>query len=369
MKLTDRINSWIHPWMLKYLRMQYRRKLALYRSRHPEAFKSASNQHRQAHIKLWSRLVREVNCDWLDLYYGISRSQDARFIPEDIFYGVIERCLNNCNASGAFVEDKNDVCFYIPKEFQPKCIARYDRGVWFDNDFTPTSRVHAQELIRQHGGMMVGKPSMGSSGGANVRLWESSSVDLGYIEREFEGYLLQEVLKQEPKVASINPNSLNTCRIMTFRRPWSGETSAIAGMLRLGCGNGIADNLALGGVSCDVDENGALAEYAVDHDFGKFTEHPVSHQKFVGFIVPHYREMCEAACKIAAKVPGYNLLSFDMITRSDLTPCVVEINSTSMTLAQLQTVRPLFGDETEQLIDWCAAHMKLDMFKHIRTWY
>lgn len=370
MKLTDRVNRWIHPVMLKYLRLQYRRKLAVCRRAHPEVFKPAGAECKGRHIALWGKLIKAVNCDWLDMFYGTSGKEDERFVPEDVWYGIIERCLNNCEASGSFVEDKNDVCFYIPKEYQPKCIVRYDRGMWFDGDFTPIAKVGAQELVKNYdGAVMVGKPSMGSSGGSNVRLWQREEMDLDYIGKNFEGYLLQQVIRQEPEVAAFNPSSLNTCRIMTFRRPWNGETTVIAGMLRLGCGKGIADNLALGGVSVDVDGEGKLADYGVDHDFGKFTEHPGSKKKFQGFKIPHYREMCEVACKIAAKVPGYNLLSFDMVVREDGKPCVIEINATSMTLAQLQTVKPLFGDETDQVIDWCANHRKFDKFNHIRTWY
>lgn len=369
MKLADRINVWLHPMMLGYVRRQYIKKLNVNKSKHPDVFVRVDDAVVERHKRLWRPLVKPVNTGWLDMFYGISGVADPRFVPEDVFYGVIERCLNNCNASGAFVEDKNDVCFYISKEYQPECIVRYDRGVWFDGDFNSIDRSMAKRKVADYGRAVVGKPSMGTCGGSNVRVWNPGEIDLDLIEKDFEGYVLQEVLKQEKLAASFNVSSVNTCRIMTFRRPWSGETTAIAGMLRLGCGDGIADNLALGGVSVDIDSAGRLAPYGVDHDFGKFFEHPISKRRFEGFVVPCYDKMCEVACGIARKVPGYNLLSFDMIAREDGTPCVIEINATSMTLAQLQTVRPLFGDETEQVVDWCASHRKFDCFKHIRTWY
>ena len=369
MRIANSLNLWLHPLMLRYLRRQYVKKLKINRRKHPDIFKRACDSVVTRHKELWSPLIGRVNTDWLDMFYGISGCADYRFVPEDVFYGVIERCLNNCNASGAFVEDKNDVCFYVPRQYQPRSIARYDRGVWFDDAFNPIEKDVVKRLIGDYGLKMVGKPSMGSCGGSNVEVLEQGCVDLDKIEQRFEGYLLQEVLEQEPCVATFNPSSINTCRIMTFRRPWSGETTAIAGMLRLGCGSGIADNLALGGISVDIASSGRLADFGVDHDFGKFYEHLVSKRHFGGFEVPGYADMCCVACEIAKKVPGYNLLSFDMILRKDGTPCVIEINATSMTLAQLQTMRPLFGDETEQVVDWCVAHRRLDVFNHIRTWY
>lgn len=369
MKLTDRVNHWIHPLMLQYIRHQYVKKLNVNRRKHPDFFLRAYDAARKKHKELWSPLIKTVNTDWLDMFYGISGVADPRFVPEDVFYGVIERCLNNCDSSGAFVEDKNDVCFYVPTQYLPNCIARYDRGVWFDGDFNPIDVQKATVLLKDYGQAMVGKPSMGSCGGTNVRIWDAGNIDLAYVEKCFEGYVFQEILKQDAAVSSFNPSSVNTCRIMTFRRPWDGHTSAIAGMLRLGCADGIADNLALGGVSVDIAEDGSLAGYGVDHDFGKFLTHPISNKAFEGFVIPHYGEMCEVACAVARHVPGYNLLSFDMIAREEGTPCVIEINATSMTLAQLQTVRPLFGDETEQVIEWCAAHRNMDKFNHFRTWY
>ena len=369
MKLSDKLNRMFHPLMLKYLRHQYNKKLDVYRSKHPTVFKQVPDSVVESHKKLWRPLIGNVKTSWMDMFYGISGNADCRFVPEDVFYGVIERCLNNCNAAGGFIEDKNDVCFYIPKQYQPGCVVRYDRGVWFDGDFNAIDKSQVNMLVKNYGCSMVGKPSMGSCGGSNVSVWKPAEIDLDDIERCFEGYVLQEVLKQEKNVSSFNQSSLNTCRIMTFRRPWSGKTTAIAGMLRLGCGSGIADNLALGGISVDIDSGGHLAEYGVDHDFGKFFEHPMSKKSFKDFMVPYYDKMCKVACEIARKVPGYNLLSFDVVAKENGVPCVIEINATSMTLAQLQTVRPLFGEETEQVVDWCAAHLDFDHFKHFRTWY
>ena len=137
MRVTKQINAILHPLMFKYLRRQYVKKLKNNKRLHPDAFVLADCGVAKKHKILWCRLVDAVNTNWLDMFYGMSGNADYRFVPEDIFYGVIERCLNNCNASGAFVEDKNDVCFYIPKEYQPECILRYERGVWFDGDFNP----------------------------------------------------------------------------------------------------------------------------------------------------------------------------------------------------------------------------------------
>ena len=91
---------------------------------------------------------------------------------------------------------------------------------------------------------------------------------------------------------------------------------------------------------------------------------------FEGFSLPYYDLMAKTVCDVAKHVPGHNLLSFDIVVREDGTPCIIEINATSMTLSQLQTCRPLFGEETERVVEWCVSHKdKFQNFKHIRTFY
>lgn len=380
MRLSAKVNRFLHILMVKYVRRQYRKKIKSVLSKHPEITHLSDDTEATKHFSLWNRLLPGCSADWLNLFSSTSGVKDFRFVPEDVFYGVIERCLNNCDAAGFGVEDKSDVCFYIPKKYQPKAYLRYVRGVYFDDDFNPIIRKQAQDILTSLREEIVGKPSSGSCGGSNVRCFKRNeqnqyvsknvTLTLEWIEANFEAYVLQERVCQDKATANFNPKSLNTCRMMTFRRPWSGEVSVIATMLRTGCTDEIVDNLAAGGVSIDVDANGTLAPFAVNKYFEKVTQHPASKIVFDGFQVPYYDAMAQAVCDIAKRVPAYNLLSFDVIAREDGTPCIIEINATSMTLAQLQTCRPLFGDETEEVVRWCEAHRaQFDTFKHIRTWF
>lgn len=380
MRLSKKINQLIHSVMVRYVRNQYRKKVKSVLSKHPKMKLISKGADVEKHLALWNRLLPGCSVEWFTLFSEVSSRQDYRFVPEDVFYGVVERCLNNCDAAGFGIEDKSDVCFYFPKKFQPKAFLRYVRGVYFDDSFNPITRKQAQNILESLNEDIVGKPSSGSCGGSNVRCFKRNSenqyvakdipLTLDWIELNFDAYVLQERVCQDKATASFNPKSLNTCRMMTFRRPWSGEVSVIATMLRMGCTDEIVDNLAAGGVSVDVDANGKLAPFAVNKYFEKVTHHPASGIMFDGFKVPYYDAMAQVVCEVASRIPSYNLLSFDVVAREDGTPCVIEINATSMTLAQLQTSRPLFGDETEQLVQWCEENRsKFDTFKHLRTFY
>lgn len=181
-------------------------------------------------------------------------------------------------------------------------------------------------------------------------------MELDWIENNFDAYVIQVKLVQNKEVAAFNPDSINTCRMMTFRRPWNGKTSLIAAMHRFGCGGEVVDNLAMGGVCVDVDMNGMLGAEAISHTIGLVTEHPRTKKKFEGFRLPYFDRMKELVEDVASRYVGCNLLSFDVIAKEDGTPCIIEVNTMTQGIEQLQMRRPLFGDETEMVVDWCLKH-------------
>lgn len=379
MKISATINLLLHQVLVLYVRNRYFKRLKNIIHKNPQIKKTPDKEELKRHLKLWNSLLPGCSKVAFNVFANTSGVNDARFVPPDIFYCVIERCLNNCDAAGFGIEDKNDVCFYIPKKYQPKTYLRYVRGVYFDDNFNPITRNQAQEILQLLPGDVVGKPSSGSCGGSNVKCFRRNeqnqyisknvTLTLDWIEATFEAYVLQERILQEEVTAKFNPASLNTCRMVTFRRPWSGEVSVIATMLRMGGSDDIVDNLTSGGISCDINTFGHLANYAVDKYFQKYSYHPVSGIIFEGMQIPFYNEMCKVVCDVAQHIPSYNLLSFDVVARPNGIPCVIEINATSMSLLPLQTCRPLFGDDTKAVVNWCLKNKKFDIFKHFRTWY
>lgn len=379
MKISDKINNALHPWFSKRLVKTYRSELRRFESLHPESFGRISESLRDQHIKLWSRLIPKPYDGWLRLLTKLSGKNDYRFVPADAYYAVVERCLNDCNYSGAGIEDKNHSAFYVPSTFAPKTLLRYVRGVFFDGEYNPVTERSANAILNSYKDDVVGKQGAESCGGASVRCFKDNGagekvcgdiiLSSAWIAKNYETYLVQERIVQEPVVRSFNPNSVNTCRLVTFRRPWSGEVSVIGNMLRMGCGNEIVDNMSSGGVCVGVLPNGRMSSTGVDPTFAIVTEHPRSHLKFDRYSVPGYKEMSRVACDIARRVPGHNLLGFDMIMRDDGVPCVIEVNATSLASIMVQMSKPLFGEETEEVVEWCLRNRRFDQFKHVRTFY
>jgi hypothetical protein len=379
MKYSDRLNHLVHPFFAWRLREHYRREMRGWEKRHPESFGEVSAELRKKYIDLWSKLIPNPYDGWLRLLTRLSGKMDHRFMPADAYYSVIERCLNDCNAASTGIDDKNLMSLYAPAELLPGVVLRYVRGTFLDADFKAMPIAQANELLRVYPSDVVGKAASDTSGGHSVQLFRKGAGGLKrhgetvlsaeWIAAAFSTYIVQERVVQEPIVSAFNPSSVNTCRIVTFRRPWSGQVSAMCSMLRLGCGTEIVDNISSGGCCVDVAEDGRLASTGVTPDFGRISEHSGSHIKFEGKAVPYFREMCEAVCRVATRVPDFNIMGFDMIAREDGRPCIIEVNTTSIASVMIQMGHPLFGEGTDEVVEWCIRHRQFDCFKHFRTFY
>ena len=181
---------------------------------------------------------------------------------------------------------------------------------------------------------------------------------------------MQKKIQQDSFSASFNSGPANTCRMMTLRCPWNGKIVVLKTMMRLGVSDKIVDNMMQGGLCVNIDAQGKFSRFGYDYDGQRFERHPISNALFDGLSHPHYRNMTETAKQIAAKIPYYNLLSFDLLPDKDGNIKCVEINATSQGITQLQYDHGgLFGDLSEKVVDWCAQHRELTFFEHFRTFY
>lgn len=367
MKVTDKLNRAVHPMMIKYVMRQYHRKSKRVERKHPGLFKVVDGELSRRHKELWSRLGVQSGDRWLRLHVNLTGIADYRFCPEDIFFARVERILNDCNQSGYGPEEKNNLFRYLPNGYGADTVVRYVRGNFFDADGRWLSEKTAQELISAES-EVVGKPCR-SSGGNGVIL--SSNLTTDWIrESGEESYVVQRKIRQDAFSASFNPSSINTVRMMTLRCPWNGEIEVCRAMMRMGVSGAVVDNMMKGGLCVCIGDGGKMGRYAYDYDGQRFDEHPVSHLRFEDIRHPHYNAMLAAAKEIHGKIIDYNLLSFDFVPREDGTICCIEINATSEGITQLQyDFGGLFGENTEKLVNWCAANNRFDSFKHIRTWY
>lgn len=383
MKLTDRFNQWSHPLFVRYVCRAYRRKIALVKRQSQELFVPVSEELSAKHRALWGQFGIGCTDDWLRFHVNLTGIADYRFCPEDIFFSQVERILNDCECSGHGVEDKNLLSVYLSGEqdLVPETIVRYIRGAFHDESYLWIDEARVGEILSTDHGDLIGKPCVASSGGSGVERFRFSGRhyrdDRGreltpdYIRHlGHASYIVQARIVQDPFSARFHADSANTCRIMTLRCPWDGKVVVLKTMMRMGVGGKVVDNMMKGGLCVNIGPDGRFGQYGYNYNGRRYTEHPDSGVVFAGTTHPHYGTMAAAACRIAARVPYFNLLSFDFVPTGEGTVKCVEINATSEGITQLQYDHGgLFGDYSERVVEWCLAHRANDTFSHVRTFY
>lgn len=381
MKITDKLNRLLHPWMIKYVCRTYNKKMAWCEKRHPELFKPVDMEITRKHLELWGRLGLPCSDKWLRFLTNISGIADYRYAPEDLIFARVERILNDCERGGREAEDKNQFDRYVDLNDQPRTILRYIRGVFYDEEHNFISEAAARSLLEKDSGDLIGKVCVSSLGGHGISSFRftngkyvSSKGELLTVDRikaSSQSYILQEKVEQCDFSAQFNPSSANSCKLVTLRCPWDGKIEVVKAGMRFGVTSDVFDNLSSGGISVAVSTEGELGRVA--HNWYKadpFPEHPTSHIRFAGQVHPYFGNMKELACKYAARINTMNMLSWDMLADKSGNIKILECNEISQSHDWLQfDFGALFGKYTDAVVDWCVGHIDLDHFNHFRTWY
>ncbi len=365
MGLLNSLNRCMHILMTKRVMRAYAKKSKVAEKEHPELFKRVDPELTEKHKALWGRLGLECGDRWLRFFVNMTGVEDYTFCPGDIFYARVERILNDCNQAGFGPEEKNDMMNYLPPGYEPETVLRFVRGNFFSAKGDWVSDDQAADMLK---GEYIGKPCR-SSGGSGVQL-RSDFTPEWIRANGGESYVVQKKIEQCDFSAQFNPSSINTVRMVTMRCPWNGEIVVCRSMMRLGVSNNVVDNMSKGGLCVCIGDKGQLGRFARDYNGKKYDKHPVSGLTFEGLSHPGYWKMVAAAKEAHSRILAFNLLSLDLVQRADGSICIVEINATSQGIIQVQyDFGGLFGEHTEKVVDWCAAHREYDRFAHFRTWY
>lgn len=379
MTIPERLNKLIKPIIIKRTGKKYYSKMVPLMKSRPDLFKDVSEEVKRNHRQLWGKLGLPVNDAWLRFYSNISRIEDYRYLPEDIFLLKVERILNDWNRAGGEAEDKNQYSLYIDPRFQPKFVVRFLRGLFFDNDYNYLSDSCVDKILSEDQGPLIGKIAVGSGGGHGIKYLTFKDgayfdkggvkIDSRWIRLNFESYAIQEKVEQCDFSAQFNPSSANTCRIITFRQPWDGDTYVVKAGMRFGVTTEVYDNLSSGGVCVNIFPNGQLSDLACNwYKMQMYNEHPTSKISFAGKVHPYFKAMNEVACRFAKKMPNFNLISWDMVADKNGDIKILEVNETSQGSDWLQYFSgPFFGDATELVVDWCVEHQHYDNFRFFRS--
>ena len=153
---------------------------------------------------------------------------------------------------------------------------------------------------------------------------EYTTLDLAALMGRGE-YLFQEELRNNEFVGSINPNSLNTFRTITYLSK-TNEVRILGTFLRTGIGKNKVDNWHAEGILIPIDsEKGHFIDYGYDLMYVLYDKHPDTGFSFRESQIPLWNELIEFVRKGAAAFPMMRFIAWDL-AMTDRGIVVVEAN-------------------------------------------
>ena len=135
------------------------------------------------------------------------------------------------------------------------------------------------------------------------------SID-DYLNSNPNGFVAEELIKQDEALSRLHPESVNTVRINTVN--FGPSIEVIWPCLRMGRGGSVVDNAGAGGVFGAIDTATGLIINVSDEYNHMFTKHPDTGIPLIGYKVPKWEDACEMAKHLAELIPDCHFVGWDL---------------------------------------------------------
>lgn len=303
---------------------------------------------------LWKNLSVSGNHrhDWHSFYKGFCGYFDERFIPSDIYNGLVEYtlnlrkysiCLQHKAILGNFIESRN----------RCNTIINVIDNVCYDHDWNILSVDEVVDKVKLLNCNVIIKPSTASGGGRKVLFLNSKDIKNDDFFNKGD-CIIQDFLREGDELSRFNLDTLNTIRMLTLNL--NGKCTVLSFFLRMGIKGMHVDNLSSGGILVGIKDDGRLHDFALDKKLNKVYESP-SGILFKGQIINCYNALKEFALNNHKRIALANLIAWDLAIDKEGNPIVVEINLDSGEIQFHQIYNgPLFGERTNEVIEYVKSH-------------
>jgi len=137
---------------------------------------------------------------------------------------------------------------------------------------------------------------------------DANNMISNYLDRG--GYVVEELIENEPIMQSLHPSSLNTVRIPTVR--YDDRVEVIHPFLRIGRGSAVVDNAGSGGIMGNIDVATGTVYAAADELGRDYKIHPDTGVSLIGFTIPKWLEVLSLVKQMALVVPSVRYVGWDM---------------------------------------------------------
>lgn len=297
-----------------------------------------------------SMIGRKVPLHCHEYFYSRTGYFTKEYVPANFYHcELVPRA--NIHSAGGILGDKNMCSLLFPNENIAHSILKNINGYYY-YEGKPVSEEEAVAACQNMGKVVI-KPSKESKG-HGVQLFEVkdgvTTLDgktIGQLFHQYKkNFLIQECVRQHKDMAALNPTSLNTLRILSYR---SGmEVLIIYSVVRIGRNGQVIDNQCAGGISTTISKDGKLGKTA----FGGYSEDDItktdSGVTLDNYQIPSYDKAIEMVKRLHLKLPHFNLVGWDVAIQEDGSPILIEFN-TNPGLSQ-SAFKSGMGEYTERII-------------------
>lgn len=286
--------------------------------------------------KLFSKSARRkifkegFNSDKL-LWYDFNRFRKEDYISDYEHYTLTEKI----DWHQYYVANDKLVC---ERMLSPFCNVVPTIGYIYRGEYYPigSNGISFERLVESidKGEDFYAKPNGGGSGKGVGRIsfkkgvyyWNDEIIDdvrtfIRSLSKNEEAYLIQRKFCQSGFSHDVNPDTLNTVRVVTMLSPETHEPFLAYACHRFGRKGSYVDNIAKANILCPIDINtGIIMDCIVPPVEGKLIhleKHPDSGVKIKGIKLPQWEGVVDLCFKLAKELPFMPLCGWDIIVSDD----------------------------------------------------
>lgn len=306
----------------------------------------------------WQKLVnKKIPYYWHEYFYSRNDFFSVQYVPTCLYHSDVVFQLNYRPFASAYV-DKNLYDIYFSDVLRPKTIIKNINGFFYD-DSKAISVEEAVARCKNLSGAVI-KPSLDGMWGRGVKVFSSQNGQIEgmwTVEKLIKDYgsnfIIQEKVEQHRLMSKLNHTSLNTLRVLSFRR--GTEVFILYAVVRIGRKGKSVDNETAGGINADIDLNrGKVISCAYGTPGEKKIYTTDCGMVLKDFEIPAFHQVLDIVKELHLRLPYFQIVGWDFGIDLDGRPVMIEWNR-APDLSQTAH-GPAFGEMTEMIFKECRCH-------------
>ena len=293
----------------------------------------------------------KVSMMFADYFSRLSGVESDRYLSMDVYYFFVVPALNRYDFINAYI-DKNIYSDLFPMVRQPLTVVKNMHGHFY-REGQEISRDEAIEAVRSYQGEMMIKPTVETCNGDGVdQITDTSADSLNALFSRYDiNFIVQEKARQHPELQRVNPTSLNSMRLYTYRT-LEGKCEFLYpySMLRFGGKGAVKDNTSKGGGTCLIDRDGH-----VDDRVFRFKHMEISSLKretgVENLVVPCYHKVIDTLLAMHSKLPYFDYVGWDVTVDPDGEPLFIEFNLVPAIEGPQLMAGPIFAEHLDEVVE------------------